>query len=183
MDLRHKLVVIATLFGLSLTTDVGFCAWCIQKYYQPLVTAFAESPAAPFSANAGSSPAAAELTAFSGALPGPAVMSSLAANAAVGLTLLLVILRLSNRWFLRPVACVREAAEQLGEGNWAFRVRLPSNDEFGSLGRRINNMASMIGQMQDESAAYERSEVGKEAARCVVHNIRGPLTSIRWLAA
>lgn len=185
MDLRHKLIAIATLFGLSLTVNVTFCVWCIQQYYQPLVTVFGESPSIVHdSAGAGgfrvlaSSPDGAGAAVFAG----HTVVYTLFANAIVGLILLLVILRLSSRWFLRPVVWFREAAEQLGAGNWSFRVNLPTRDEFGVLGRQIDAMASTIARMEEESAAFEQREVGREAARYVMHNMRGPLTSVRWLA-
>jgi signal transduction histidine kinase len=91
-------------------------------------------------------------------------------------------LRQMRRWVIQPVSALREAAVRIGGGDFSWRVQASSGDELGQLAGEVNQMAASIARMQGELVEHERREVAGHALRCIVHNIRSPLTGIRWLA-
>ncbi len=99
-------------------------------------------------------------------------------------TLLVGVLSLAlvRRWIVRPVADLRVAAERIGAGDFAHRVRIEGSDELAMLGREVNEMARLVQQMQEERLERERLAVAGAMMRRLAHNIRNPLAGIRGLA-
>ncbi len=94
-------------------------------------------------------------------------------------TLSLVLVR---RWIVQPVADLRVAAERIGAGDFAHRVRIEGSDELAMLGHEVNEMARLVQQMQEERLERERLAVAGAMMRRLAHNIRNPLAGIRGLA-
>jgi len=110
------------------------------------------------------------------------VLHILLLNTACGLGLAFLGLLLVQRWVTRPVADLREATTQIAQGNLQHRINVNSLDELGLLAREVNEMAATVLRMQNQLIEEEKRVVGYQTVRCVVHNIRSPLTGIRWLA-
>ncbi|MBL4583198.1 MAG: response regulator [Pseudomonadales bacterium] len=60
----------------------------------------------------------------------------------LGLSLLFVI----GRFVLKPLAQLNRSVQIIGEGNLRHRVNIPGRDEVASLGQRVNQMASSLGE-------------------------------------
>jgi len=110
------------------------------------------------------------------------VVYILVANAACGAVLCVVGLILVRRWILSPVAQLREAARQISEGNFAYRIEPRAPDELGHLAEEVNQMAATITEMQNKLVAQERLAAAGEMVTRLAHNIRNPLAGIRALA-
>ena len=98
------------------------------------------------------------------------------------LSLLLAAGWFFRRWFLLRLEELRVAAVKLGGGDFAHRVPVQGQDELDRVGLQMNEMATTIVRMQQESIERERLAVVGEMARCLAHNIRNPLAGIRSLA-
>lgn len=184
LTLRHKFGLLALLYAIALVANVSLCSWCILLYYQSFMMQAAAEPIRP--ANPGFLP---EAALDGGPSSGGASDLSknyaariLAVNAVCGVAVGVLGLRLVRRWVMQPVARLRQAALELGRGHLGFRAEVASRDELGELAGEVNSMASSIIQMQSELLQQERRRVAAQALRCIVHNIRSPLTGVRWLA-
>lgn len=186
MTLRHKFGSLALLYVVSLIVNVILCAWCILAYQHATLETLSGTQSKPDSVRIGEPEAHSSDETI--AAPGPVeghethIPRILLLNALCGLALALLGLRLVKRWVSRPLAALREAAVQIGQGNFAYRVPVVSRDELGRLAGEVNHMAATVVVMQDRLVEQERRLVAGQALRCVVHNIRSPLTGIRWLA-
>ncbi len=186
MTLRHKFGSLALIYVVSLIVNVILCAWCILAYQHATLEILSGTQPQPDSARIG----APETHSSGETIPTPKsveehethILRILLLNALCGLALALLGLRLVKRWVSRPVAALREAAVQIGQGNFSYRAPVLSWDELGWLAGEINHMAATVVTMQDRLVEQERRLVAGQALRCVVHNIRSPLTGIRWLA-
>jgi len=89
---------------------------------------------------------------------------------------------LVRRWILRPIEGLRVAAERIGAGDYEHRIALEGKDEFAQLSNEINEMASLVGTMQQERVERERLAATGEMVRRLTHNLRNPLAGIRGLA-
>jgi len=195
MKLRHKFGLLAFLYVVTLAANFALCSWCLLLYYR----SFLERRAAePLYANAADSrsydrryPESATGIAdrnrpsqqdSSQSETEATILRILGGNALCGLGLGFLGLRLARRWVIQPIASLRDAASELGRGNLLYRIRTSSRDELGDLANEVNAMASSIVAMQGQLVEQERRQVAGQVLRCVVHNIRSPLTGIRWLA-
>lgn len=195
MKLRHKFGLLAFLYVITLAANFALCSWCLLLYYRSfLERRSAEAP----SINAVNgewrddrhSGSAAGIANMDGPGPGDSsrsdteatILRILGGNALCGLGLGFLGLRLARRWVIQPIASLRDAASELGRGNLLYRIRASSRDELGELANDVNDMASSIVAMQAQLVEQERRLVAGQVLRCVVHNIRSPLTGIRWLA-
>lgn len=106
------------------------------------------------------------------------VISGWVAVALVGL-LGLVLMR---RWISRPIDDLRRAASEIGAGNFEHRVPVRSSDELGRLSAEVNEMTSLIADLQSRAVERERLAAVGEMVRRLTHNIRNPLAGIRGLA-
>lgn len=186
MTLRHKFGSLALIYVVSLIVNVILCAWCILAYHHATLETLSGAQARPYSVET----VEPEEPSSSGIVVAPElaeehesdILRILLLNAVCGLALALLGLRLAKHWVSRPVAALREAAVEIGQGNFAHRVPVASRDELGLLAGEVNHMAATVVTMQDRLVEQERRLVAGQALRCVVHNIRSPLTGIRWLA-
>lgn len=72
---------------------------------------------------------------------------------AVGMVILLLALTLSifiSLRFSRPLSALRDAAEQIGEGNLSISLPVKSKDEIGDLARAFNKMSIDLKETQHE---------------------------------
>jgi signal transduction histidine kinase len=190
MTLRHKFGSLALIYVVSLIVNVIFCAWCILAYHHATLESLSGTRIELDSVGivAGEEPATTESSAGTTLVQAmteeheSGILRILLLNALCGLALALLGLRLVKRWVSRPVAALREAAVEIGQGNFSHRVPVASRDELGLLAGEVNNMAATVVTTQDRLIEQERRLVAGQALRCVVHNIRSPLTGIRWLA-
>jgi len=117
-------------------------------------------------------------------------VSSLRRNLTIAMTLSLIgaVLvatlgfLLMDRWIVRPVGALREAAQRIGSGDFDHRVPVNGNDEIARLSGEVNRMASMVARLQEERIQRERLAAAGQMLRRLVHNLRNPLSGIRSLA-
>lgn len=83
---------------------------------------------------------------------------------AVGLSFLF------TRRALRPLSEMAEVTRRLSAGDYSARVRAPSGDEVGELGRAFNTMADSLERVE----TLRKTMVGD-----IAHELRTPLTNIR----
>ncbi len=83
------------------------------------------------------------------------------------LLLLLVVAYVSIQRFLRPLKPLMKGVEEVGGGNFDYRVEIISSDELGELSRSFNRMAR---QINDIIASKRRLLFD------VSHELRSPLT-------
>ena len=76
------------------------------------------------------------------------------------------------RAITRPIVALRNATQQLADGNLNFRFDLSQyrSDEISELGHDFNNMAERIGQTLEEQ---------KQLVRDISHELRSPLGRIQ----
>ncbi|ARN76214.1 ATP-binding protein [Oceanicoccus sagamiensis] len=76
------------------------------------------------------------------------------------------------RAITRPIVALRDATQELAEGNLDFRFDLSKyrSDEISELGHDFNNMAERIGQTLEEQ---------KQLVRDISHELRSPLGRIQ----
>lgn len=158
------------MYVVALTVNVILCAWCILQYQQ-FALAGLENPAG--------------TATLPSAEPGRehvAILQILGLNAVCGLGVALLAVRLVRGWISRPIAALHVATNRISGGDLHTRVHVHSRDELGDLAADVNEMSSTVLQMQRALAEQERRAVTGRALRCIVHNIRSPLTGVRWLA-
>ncbi len=105
------------------------------------------------------------------------VSTSIAAALVALLSFLLL-----RRWVITPILALRQAAREIGQGHFDYRVAINSGDEIGALSQEVNHMAATIATMQSQVVARERLHAIEEILRRIVHNLRNPLAGIRGLA-
>jgi HAMP domain-containing protein len=183
MKLRYKFGVLALFYLVTLAANVVLCSWCLLLYYQSFLTQGAVH-------STGASPALATGDDIDGSrdddmhLRGDKryIVRILMVNAVCGVALGMLGLRLVRRWVMQPVGALRDTAVRIGGGDMACPVPFRSTDELGDLAAEVGAMASSILAMQTRLVEEERRQASVQALRCIVHNIRSPLTGIRWVA-
>lgn len=86
---------------------------------------------------------------------------------------------LMRRWVVRPVARLREAADEIARGNFEHRLPVAGDDELARLSDEVNHMSGMIAAMQREAVENERLAAVGQVVRRLAHSIRNPLSGIR----
>lgn len=99
--------------------------------------------------------------------------------AAVQLVVLFILIR---RWLVRPIESITTVTESISTGDFDSRVDLAGSDEWGRLGRSINEMARSLKKFHQQLATRERLSTLGEVAAYTAHNIQNPLAGIRAAA-
>lgn len=92
---------------------------------------------------------------------------------------LVVLVLLTQRWLVRPIAMVHRVTEAISQGDLNARVSLETSDEWAELSASVNHMAKSLKKYQERLATRERFSALGEAAAYTAHNIRNPLAGIR----
>lgn len=99
----------------------------------------------------------------------------------ITLGVLLIILVFSfyfARGISRPIEDLLAATVEFGKGNLKYRTKIKSNDEIGDLARNFDHMADAV---SNSIESIKRSEKMKsEFVTITAHQLRTPLTSIKW---
>jgi signal transduction histidine kinase len=105
-----------------------------------------------------------------------------AATAVVALVQFVALALLLQRWLLRPIITLNDAARSISGGDLETRITLKSKDEWGQLSSAINDMTSSLKISQQRLRTHERFAALGEIASYSAHNIRNPLAGIRATA-
>lgn len=73
---------------------------------------------------------------------------------AVGIAVPVAIL--ASRRASSPLTDLHEAVEAIGQGNFGARVAVRSDDEFGAVGKAVNQMAAGLGERERVKSAFAR---------------------------
>lgn len=79
----------------------------------------------------------------------------------------------------KPIRRLTDAAIQVGEGNYDYKIHSTRSDELGKLEQTFNEMIDEIKQKREELIKYEKELAWKEMAKQVAHEIKNPLTPIK----
>lgn len=107
------------------------------------------------------------------------------ATIVIGISVFLVLLQLvvlvllTQRWLVRPIAMIHRVTEAISQGNLNARVSINTSDEWAELSASVNHMAKSLKRYQERLATRERFSALGEAAAYTAHNIRNPLAGIR----
>lgn len=85
-------------------------------------------------------------------------------------------------WIVKPLLALRQATQEIAQGNYGARIAVRSKHELGRLARDVEKMAESIADYQTQLVEKERYAAVGEMTATVAHNIRNPLGSIRALA-
>ncbi|HJZ11623.1 MAG TPA: ATP-binding protein, partial [Acidobacteriota bacterium] len=79
----------------------------------------------------------------------------------------------------RPISRLRQAAQDMSQGNLDARVAEDAGGEIGALLHAFNEMAGQLQENQKKLLQTERIAAWQEIARHLAHEIKNPLTPIR----
>ncbi len=96
----------------------------------------------------------------------------LAVAASLGLTYVLA------RRIVEPVKELDKAAAEVARQNYAYRVKVVSQDELGRLARTFNAMCASIQQARQELIRQERISTIGRLSSSIVHDLRNPLAAV-----
>lgn len=91
----------------------------------------------------------------------------------IALVLSVITIFLLSRLITRPLIRMKEATEQLSEGNSDVRLNLDRNDELGELANAINTLSTDLDQLK---------QARNEFLASISHELRTPLTYIKGYA-
>jgi len=84
-----------------------------------------------------------------------------------------------------PVIRLKEGAERIGKGDFAYRIDVTSKDEIGELAEGFNKMAQDLGSLQSMEEKLSQAErlaaIGKFAAG-IAHEINNPIGNMIGIA-
>ena len=99
----------------------------------------------------------------------------------LGLIIALVVSFWFSKKITHPVDELKEAASEIGQGNFKYRVDLKGKDELAKLGNSFNNMASELAENQRKIIELEKMSTWQQLARRLAHEIKNPLTPIQLM--
>jgi signal transduction histidine kinase len=82
------------------------------------------------------------------------------------------------RRIVQPVKKLDLAAAEIARGNYAYRVEVDSQSEFGRLARTFNQMCASLESARDELIRQERIATIARLSTSLVHDLRNPLAAI-----
>lgn len=82
-----------------------------------------------------------------------------------------------SRSIIRPIERLKEAAQQIKEGNLNFVVTTKSNDEIGQLCRSFEEMRARLKESVEMQLQYENNR--KELITSISHDLKTPVTAIK----
>lgn len=88
-----------------------------------------------------------------------------------------LLYRWITRTFIQPLNQLRSSAEQIKEGNLAFKLELSSNDEVGQLNEAFESMRKQL--QQSNELRRQDEENRKELISNISHDLRTPITNIK----
>ncbi len=109
----------------------------------------------------------------------------------LGLLIALIVSFVINGKITKPLDELKKGAEAIGKGNYDFRVKINTNDEFEELASAFNKMADEIRKSHEklkkqaeelEKSYNELKELDRlksDIVAIVSHELRTPLTSIK----
>ena len=98
-------------------------------------------------------------------------------GAIIGIIFSFLVVRLFTRSLVRPLRAMQATAGAIAKGDYSARVEVRSNDEIGSLGNTINELAKDLGDYMLEVGKTEK--LRRDFIANVSHELRTPLTVIR----
>ena len=114
-------------------------------------------------------------------------LSSLAAWAALGIILLLILSRLISTRVLKPLRYLRESIKKVEEGRFDISVPVSDYDEIGALARDFNIMVKKIGDLlalnEEEHRKLRESDFKALQSQINPHFLYNTLDSIIWMTA
>ena len=94
-------------------------------------------------------------------------------DAALLVMMALLLSWVLDRWVLRPLSTLRQAADALAQGDWTHRVPNMPVDELQSLALGFNNMATeLVRQLQQRQASEQRLAELIQAAPDAIVTVR-----------
>ncbi len=84
--------------------------------------------------------------------------------------ILVLLTYLTVRWLFMPIDAIRRGAEQIGQGNFEYRISAVRGDQLGDLANDINRMASDVRQMLDAK---------RQLLLGISHELRSPLSRMK----
>jgi signal transduction histidine kinase len=90
----------------------------------------------------------------------------------------LVLTQLLARRIIGPLEALDEAASEVAQQNYDFRLQVNSEDELGRLTRTFNDMCVSIKTAREDLVRQERISTISQMATSVIHDLRNPLAAI-----
>lgn len=87
-----------------------------------------------------------------------------------------VVSKVLSDFLLLPLKELNYAAEQIGSGEFDFKIRYDKENEFGKLCREFEDMKDKLYMTSNKQRIYEKSR--KELIASITHDLKTPLTSI-----
>lgn len=101
------------------------------------------------------------------------IHSSGAIALGIGLVLALLCALVIARSANKPLAALKEAIDQIGQGKLDARVNIKNKDEFGSIANSVNKMAEGLKERETVKSAFARY-VSQQVLDSVIHSGKEP---------